>query len=266
MDSPRSTPPSFFRFCGILGLFGCLAAVATDIAGVIVSPVFGFIHDTISALAAGAFDWIQDLGLSWLAIGAVAIGAGLYRWGLGALAWKLGSALLTALAAALLLITVRENYAHHIPEALFIHESLVYTMGIVFAAIALLTARGLKHVSSSWMHFSVTTAIVWIAAAPALLVVPSGWEGAYERAVALLMLVWLASMSYLLIRVAPAWAKRPPSDLHSSRGPVPPAKPNNGPPPSDRPLPSDRGGTRWRSGAHPDWTPHHARATTHHEP
>jgi hypothetical protein len=178
---------------------------------VIVSPAFGFVHDTISALAAGAYDWIQDLGLSWLAIGAVAIGFGLYRRRLGMIAWKLGSALLIALAATLLLITVRENYAHHIPRALFIHESLVYTMAIVFAAIALLTARGLKRISSAWMRFSLATAILWIMAAPALLVVPSEWEGAYERAVALLMLIWLAGVSYLLVRVAPRGTLRRPT-------------------------------------------------------
>jgi hypothetical protein len=238
--------PSFCRFCGILGLFGCVAAVATDAAGVIVSPAFGFIHDTISALAAGRYDWVQDLGLSWLAIGAVAIGLGLYRWRLGTVAWKIGSTLLIALAAALLLITVRENYARHIPRALLIHESLVYTMAIVFAAIALLTARGLKRVSSSWMRFSIVTAILWILAAPALLLVPSSWEGAYERAVALLMLVWLACVSYLLIRVAPRGTLRANAVPYSSRDEGP-AEPN------DRPRP--RSGARERS----KWTTRHAR-------
>ncbi|HEU4620278.1 MAG TPA: hypothetical protein VFV10_19735 [Gammaproteobacteria bacterium] len=51
----RSKRVRFFRFCGSLGLFGCAAAIGTDAAGVIVSPAYGFIHDTISALAAESY-------------------------------------------------------------------------------------------------------------------------------------------------------------------------------------------------------------------
>jgi hypothetical protein len=192
----------FFEFCGVLGLFGCIASVATDIAGVVVNPNKDFVHDTISSLAAGRYDWIQDIGLAWIAIGMIAVGFALYRWRLGGLAWKLGSGLLTALAVTILLITVREKYAKLIPHGLVIHQSLVYTTGIVFACIALLTARGFMRVKRRWMHFSVVTAGVWIVAAPLLAIIPDKWEGAYERSVALLMVLWLAVASYLLIHAA----------------------------------------------------------------
>ncbi|HEX5418848.1 MAG TPA: DUF998 domain-containing protein [Gammaproteobacteria bacterium] len=205
----------FFEFCGVLGLFGCVASVATDIAGVIVSPTKGFVHDTISSLAAGPFDWIQDIGLSWLALGMIAVGCALYRWHLGGWAWKLGSGLLTALAVTMLLITVREKYAKLVPHGLVIHQSLVYTTGVVFAFISLLTAKGFNRVRPRWMYYGVTTAVLWILAAPILYIIPDRWEGIYERFVALLMVIWLAVASYLLIRSA----MRSPAALASCRRP-----------------------------------------------
>lgn len=39
----RSRNIDFFVFSGILGIFGCVAGVGTDIAGVVISPRFGFV-------------------------------------------------------------------------------------------------------------------------------------------------------------------------------------------------------------------------------
>ncbi len=192
----------FFVFSGILGLFGCVAGVGTDIAGVIISPQYGFVHDTISALAGGPFDWIQDIGLAWFSIGSFAVGIGLYRWKLGGIGWRIGSILLAVLAAAILVLTVHEQYSKLIPYGLVIHSSLVGTIGIVFALVSLCTAKGLKRVYQRSMYFGLSTAVLWIVAAPILTVVPDSWEGAYERSVALVMVLWLAVVSFLLIRSA----------------------------------------------------------------
>ncbi|HEX2020958.1 MAG TPA: hypothetical protein VGO17_18655, partial [Aurantimonas sp.] len=75
--------PQLFYYCGIVGILGCIIVVAANIVGVIVHPEDGLVSDTISALAAGRYAVIMDVGLYAFAAGILAAAAGLRRlqWG-----------------------------------------------------------------------------------------------------------------------------------------------------------------------------------------
>lgn len=60
-----------------------------------------------------------------------------------------------------------------------------------FAMAALGAVHGPKGLDEGAARYSRLAERAWVLPAPLLLAVPSGWVGAFERALALLMIVWL---------------------------------------------------------------------------
>lgn len=180
-------------------MFGCFAAVATDIVGVIVHPEIGFVAHTISNLAAGRHAWIQDSGLCLFSIGMAAVGAALARLNLGGWQWRLGCFLLIAMAACIFAIAVYNEYGDNDSGGLVIHIYLVAAVGVLFALVALLTARSFRQFGRFWLYFNISAAAIWLIAAPVFFVVPTDWDGLYERFIGLILVGWLAAVSWLLI-------------------------------------------------------------------
>ena len=58
-----------YKTCGVIGILGCVAVLATDLIGIALHEAHNPIKNTISMLAIGKYGWIQDLGLDILAIG-----------------------------------------------------------------------------------------------------------------------------------------------------------------------------------------------------
>lgn len=75
----------------------------------------------------------------------------------------------------------------------------VYALGPLFALPAVLLAWGVREHSRRWAGFSLAVAIAWMILAPLLFAVPTSWDGAYERFVAMLMVVWLMGVSLALV-------------------------------------------------------------------
>ena len=69
MNQDKTSKSRLLQVCGYIGLFGCIAAVVTDIIGIIVVEKHNPISETISALAITKYAWIQDLGLNLFALG-----------------------------------------------------------------------------------------------------------------------------------------------------------------------------------------------------
>lgn len=191
-----------YRAAGVLGLAGSAAAILGNVIGVIVHDQVGFVADTISDLAAGRHAWIQDVGIYACALGLLAVAAALYDWQVGGWRWKLGAVLLGAVAATIFVIGAHGEYGDRDEGGLVIHPYVVSLFGIQFAAAALLLADGLETLEAGWSRFSRILAGIWLVAGPLFFVVPTSWDGLYERAVAGLMLLWLVAVSRLLLRKA----------------------------------------------------------------
>jgi hypothetical protein len=188
--------------CGILGMLGCLGAIAANIAGIIVVERHDPIRETISKLAIGKYAWIQDLGLDLLAVALVALAVGLYAWNLGQWRWKMGAALLVLLGVDVILIAEHNQYAGREGVGASIHIYCVYALGLLFALSTLLLAFGLRKIGRRWFRFSLGTSMIWTILGPIFFFVPTSWDGAYERFVALIMLTWVVAISWLLVRQA----------------------------------------------------------------
>ncbi|NJL01033.1 MAG: DUF998 domain-containing protein [Spirulinaceae cyanobacterium SM2_1_0] len=186
---------------GLLGLLGCATVVITNIIGILVVDAHNPISDTISGLAIGKYAWIQDFGLDVFAVGLIACAIGLYVFRRGGIRWRVGVLLLGILGFDIFLIAEHNQYANRVDsDGAAIHLYCVYVLGILFALLTFLTASGLRKLGESWYRFGLWTSLIWTVAAPLFLITPTGWDGIYERGVALIMVTWVVGISWLLVQ------------------------------------------------------------------
>ncbi|MGF1515608.1 MAG: DUF998 domain-containing protein [Elainellaceae cyanobacterium] len=185
---------------GVLGVLGSFLSVATNLIGIIVVEQHNPISETISMLAIGEYAWLQDFGLDALALGLAAIAVALIRWNLGGLEWQAGATLVMLLSLDILLIAEHNQYVGREGVGAAIHIYCVYALGLLVALMTWFLSRGLGKVGRGWRRFSRTISLVWTVFGPIFFFVPDGWNGAYERFVALILLTWVVAVSWLLIR------------------------------------------------------------------
>ena len=95
----------------MIGLFGCISVVLTDIIGTLVVDGYNPIKQTISTLAINEKAWIQDIGLNLFAASFAACGLGFWIMDLrSGPRGKVGSTLLFLLAIDILVISERDTY------------------------------------------------------------------------------------------------------------------------------------------------------------
>ena len=207
MDSRPHTAPDgdasssrFDYIAGLIALLGCIAGLLGNIIVVIINDKVGFVASTISDVAAGRYSWIQDIGFYIFAIGVLSMSVAIDRWRLDTTRWRAGTICLALVGVLVLIIGVRDEYGDLDREPFVIHLWLVSALAALFAAAVLLTARGFERVQTGWFRFAVVLALVWIVAGPLLRVVPTGWDGLYERILAVIMFLWVILVARLLIQ------------------------------------------------------------------
>ncbi len=122
-----------YKICGIIGILGCLGVIAGDIIGIMVHEAHNPISNTISMLAIGKYGWIQDLGLDILAVGFLALAAGLYAWKRSGTKWIISLIILVLIAVDIILIAEHNQYAGRPGNT--IHRKLVYALALLFPAL-----------------------------------------------------------------------------------------------------------------------------------
>jgi hypothetical protein len=191
------------KILGGIVVAGCLTAIVLDFIGAGLSEKVGLIRDTISNLAAKEgentpVDELADTGLYAFVIAVLATTWGLLRWRIERLDWKIGAFLLLVVAACVTLIAGYEAYTNG--EGPVIHYRLVYVLGAAFPLTVLLTAGQFYRISKPLGITLYAGGVVWGVAAPFLFIVPTAWDGAYERLLAGLMLAWFLTMGVMIWR------------------------------------------------------------------
>lgn len=189
-----------YKICGICGIIGCIAVIAGDIIGIALHEEHNPISDTISMLAIGKYGWIQDLGLDFLALGYLALAIGFYTWKHKGLKWNISLMILVLICIDLILIAEHNQYAGR--PGYTIHRELVYILAGLFLLLNILISFGLKPLNPYLKKFSIWIASLWFIFAPLLQLIPDSWDGAYERLVCTLLVVWPAVISYHLIKLS----------------------------------------------------------------
>lgn len=189
------------RIIASVVIAGCLIAVIMDLVGLGLTDRVGMVRDTISNLAASKngntfADDAADFGIYAFVLAVLAATYGLLRWRIDRLDWKIGSWLLVVVAICLALIAGYEAYT--VGGGPVIHYWLVYTLGIAFPLAVLLTA-GQFYAMKKWFGIALyALGVIWLIFGPLLFLVPTGWDGLYERMLASLMLAWFIAMGVMI--------------------------------------------------------------------
>ncbi|NJL84803.1 MAG: DUF998 domain-containing protein [Leptolyngbyaceae cyanobacterium SM1_1_3] len=186
--------------CGLIGLFGCISVVITDLIGIVVVDGYNPISQTISDLAIHKKAWIQDIGLNLFAASFVACAVGLFSLNLGGWKWKTGAGILLLLAVDILIISEYDQYADLSSFGSTVHFTCVCILGVLFTIAPALLSFKLHKVSRGWQLFSLWTAICWGVLSPIFFFTPNGWNGAYERFLSVIVIMWVAFISWLLVQ------------------------------------------------------------------
>ncbi len=194
--------PQLLKFLGAVALLGGLALIAGNIVGSIVVPGHDWMADTVSDLAAGRFEIIQDIALYGYAGALTACALGAAHLHKDGTRWNVGIACLALLAMCVVVIGARNEYGDSDSEGVVIHSYLVYALGLLFAVLFWVMAKGMGMVSAGYGRLSRACGLVWILAAPVFFFLPTGYDGAYERGLGVLTLIWVCGFAMMLISAA----------------------------------------------------------------
>ena len=186
------------RILGGVTIAGCLTAIIADFTTAALSDRLNVVENTISNLAAGRYDWVADLGLYAFAAAVVAATIGLSRWRIERLDWRIGTIAMILLAGVVVLIAGYEAYSTG--EGTVIHFRLVYALGALFPATALLTAGQFYTMDKTLGIAFYVAGAAFLVLGPGLFLVPTAIDGAYERVLAGIMLFWFVAVGVMIWR------------------------------------------------------------------
>lgn len=184
---------TLIRICGTAGLVGVLVPVVTDVLSWLLTEDYNPLRNTISDLAAGPHSWLLDLGLVVLAASCLAVALGMWSLRPNAPRW-----IAAVVAVALVGVTVF-IIAQMIekPESTG-HIVNVVAMAVLFALATFLAVPGLRTVSPSRARLSIGIGMAWIVLCPLYWFLTDVWFGVFERALAIMLLVWIGTMAWTL--------------------------------------------------------------------
>lgn len=204
MSGDRTPDRTLLITCGWIGIFGSFALVAGNIVGSLVVPGHNWVADTVSNLAAGKYEDIQDFALYGYAAALIACAIGAANAHPGGQRWTLGIFCLAFLACLIVVIGARNEYGDHDRNGIVVHIYLAYAMGVLFMVTPLLMARGAEKRVAWFRRLSWTAGGIWIIGAPPYLFIPTSIDGAWERALGLVAVIWTIALAWSLIRLGRA--------------------------------------------------------------
>lgn len=187
---------------GILAIAGSIILLLGNIIGSFVVPNHDWIADTVSDLAAGKYEIIQDVALYCYASSLIACTIGAAHLHLDGTRWNIGIACLGLLAVCVVIIGARNEYGDQDNEGIVIHIYVVYVLGLLFAVLLLSMAQGMAKIARRYALISYVCAALWIVGAPVFFFMPTGFDGAFERALGVITVVWVIIFAWMLISVA----------------------------------------------------------------
>ena len=199
MTPPAEERGNFLTAMAIVGILGCLSFIVAVVVGDLVVPDHDFVADTISDLGAGQYELIADVGIYSFSAALVACALGASHAHLGGDRWSWALGGLAFLALIVFLVGARNEYGDGDEEGVVIHVYLVYALGLLFAVVPWAMARGAGIVGRGWRIAFRWWAIVWALAAPVFFLVPTAYDGLYERGLMLVAIGFTITLSLLLV-------------------------------------------------------------------
>ena len=200
MTPPTEERPDFLVAMGLIGIVGCAIFAAAVVIGDLVVPDHDFVADTISDLGAGRYEFVADIGIYAFSAALVACALGASHAHLGGDRWSWAVGWLAFLALIVFLVGARNEYGDGDEEGIVIHSYLVYVLGAGFAAIPWMMSRGAGIMGRGWRVAMRWCAVLWALAAPVFFVMPTGWDGLWERGLMAVAVAFTLTLASMLLR------------------------------------------------------------------
>lgn len=182
--------PEFVAVHAWVAIIGALALVAGNIVGSIVVPGHDWIADTVSDLAAGRYEIIQDVTLYAFAAALICLSLAAAHLHDGSRAWSVLVYTLVLLALCVTIIAARNEYGDGDKEGIVIHIYVVYALGALFiTAFSILGFRGHRF-GRGVIVSSRVSAIIWLIGTPVFFNLPTSIDGAFERFLGIVAVIW----------------------------------------------------------------------------
>ncbi|MEQ6248881.1 DUF998 domain-containing protein [Sulfitobacter sp. HNIBRBA3233] len=207
MDTSQFTRPpgsAFVTSLGVCAILGSLALLVGNVVGSIVVPGHDWVADTVSDLAAGRYEIIQDVTLYAYsgALAALALAAAhLHRahW-----QWSAFVGLLTVLALCVTVIGARNEYGDGDTDGVVVHIYIVYALGAAYIACFALAGRIFADINRPLSRLSWVCCALWAVGVPVFFMLPTAYDGAFERGLGLVSIVWTVATGAWLVRLGRA--------------------------------------------------------------
>lgn len=184
-------------------------ATLLTLAGSLLTPDANMVANTISDVAAGPYDWVQDLGFYILSAGLCALAYGMYSMHAKSWHWLASIATLPLMAVSITVMGFYEEYGDGDKEAGEIHIYLVYIFGLSFLALLLLSIPHLMTHNSWWRPLNLSWCCLWFAVATYYFNMATGYDGLVERALGLAYLAWIFLLAWrIAIEGGSPWGKQ----------------------------------------------------------
>ncbi len=193
---------SFLAIVGWIAILGSLALIVGNVAGSMVVPGHDWIADTVSDLAAGRYEIIQDVALYGYAAALVALALGTAHIHDGAFRWTALTFMLVLLALCVTIIGARNEYGDADNEGIVIHIYVVYVMGALFAGCFVLMGVTGGQLSTRFRVISWGAAILWCIGAPVFFFMPTEFDGIWERGLGVISVIWVVAYGSVLLRIS----------------------------------------------------------------
>lgn len=201
-DSQQRRDPHLLIGAGGIALFGSVCLLIGNIVGSIVVPNHDWVADTVSDLAAGRYEIIQDVALYGYAAALIACALGAAHFHAHSLRWNAGILSLAILAVCVVVIGARNEYGDNDNEGVVIHIYLVYALGLLFTVLFAAMGRDMGVVHAIYARISYGCAVAWGLGAPIFFMLPTSFDGAFERGLGIITMVWVCTFGCMLIQVA----------------------------------------------------------------
>ncbi len=190
--------PGFLRVLAWVAILGAVGLIGGNIAGSIVVPGHDFVADTVSDLAAGKYEIIQDVALYGFAATLLALSLAASHLHDGKRRWSLLTLALALLAVTVVIIGARNEYGDNDNEGVVIHIYLVYALGFLFAGVFLIGELEGSRIAAFVPPVSWVCLVLWTIGAPVFFFLPTGMDGLWERGLGVICVVWCVTFAWAL--------------------------------------------------------------------
>lgn len=176
-----------------------ISIVLTLVASVL-TPDANMVASTISDVAAGPYDWVQDLAFYVLAFALLALAYGMSQLSTSAWHWRGAIVTMPIMAVAVSVMAFYQEYGDgdRNREGVVIHIYLVYLFGLAFLALVALSTPTLSSRHKWWKPLNIVFFLLWTTLTVYYFNMSTRWDGLVERVIGLAYLGWLFLLAWRL--------------------------------------------------------------------